>query len=127
MSTVQERLQAVLAALSPGEQETLLSFGEFLASRGGQPLAIPSASAPAVPAEPREIPDPKDIPRPESEKVVAAIKRLSQTYFMLDKSKMLGYTSDLMTQHIIHGRDGVEVIDELESVFRREYEKLKPE
>ena len=86
-----------------------------------------AAAMPAVPAEPRELPEPRDIPRPDSEKVVAAIKRLSQTYFMLDKSKMLGYTSDLMTQHIIHGRDGVEVIDELELVFLREYEKLKPE
>jgi len=29
-----------------------------------------------------------------------------------------------MTQHVIHGRSAVEVIDELEILFRRHYEKL---
>jgi hypothetical protein len=55
--------------------------------------------------------------------VVAAIKRLSQTYFMLDKTRMLGHTSGLMTQHIMAGREAREVIDELEAIFRREYEE----
>jgi hypothetical protein len=43
---------------------------------------------------------------------------------MLDRSKMLNETSVLMTQHVISGRDAVEVIDELEILFRRHYENL---
>ena len=56
--------------------------------------------------------------------MVKAIKRLGATYPMLDRSKMLNETSVLMTQHIISGRDVIEVIDELEIMFRRHYEKL---
>jgi hypothetical protein len=37
---------------------------------------------------------------------------------------MLNETSVLMTQHVISGRDAAEVIDELEVLFRRHYEKL---
>ncbi len=57
--------------------------------------------------------------------MVAAVKRLSKTYFMLDKKSMLGETSDLVTQHVIQGRDVVEVIDELEALFSQKYESLK--
>ena len=59
------------------------------------------------------------------ERVVAAVKRLSKTYFMLDKSKMLGATSDLVTQHIMQGREASDVIDELEQVFIDQYQRLK--
>ena len=72
-----------------------------------------------------EIPEPEVIPRPQDEKVVAAVKRLSKTYFMLDKKKMLGVTSDLVTQHLLHGRDALEVIDELERVFEENYLQMK--
>ena len=70
---------------------------------------------------------PEAIARPEGEKVVAAVKRLSKTYYMLDKKQMLGATSDLVTQHLLQGRDAVDVIDELESLFAQHYRKLKGE
>lgn len=95
------------------EAEMLLAFAEFLATRGD-----------AVPAE---LAKPADVPRPESESVVGALKRLSATYFMLDKAKMLNDTSTVMAQHIMQGRDKVEVIDELEVIFRRHYETLQNE
>jgi hypothetical protein len=44
---------------------------------------------------------------------------------MLDKTKMLGVTSDLVTQHIVQGRDAAEVIDELERLFEAHYRELK--
>ena len=44
---------------------------------------------------------------------------------MLDKKAMLGETSDLVTQHIIQGRDVVDVIDELETLFIKKYQALK--
>jgi hypothetical protein len=69
---------------------------------------------------------PRDIPRPHSETVVAAMRRLSQTFHMLDTSALLHEASDLMTAHLMQGRPAAEVIDELEAVFRRHYERVSP-
>jgi len=113
----QEKIIGVLDSLSPSDQAAVLSFAEFLLSR--------TAIAQAVPAAAVEIPEPELGPRPQDEKVVAAIKRLSKAYYMLDKSKMLGVTSDLVTQHILQGREAVEVIDELEQVFADHYRLVK--
>ena len=98
----------------PDEQASMvLEFAEFLLSR--------------LPSPQPEHHEPVDIPRPEQESVIAAVKRLSATYHMLDKDKMLNDTSLLVTQHLVQGRDAVEVIDELEAVFRRYYETHKNE
>lgn len=96
--------------LTDADADTLLAFAEFLIGR----------SEPAA----REVPAPEPIERPGQESVVGALKRLSATYHMLDKAKMLNETSTIMAQHVIQGRDAVEVIDELEIVFRRHYEAL---
>ena len=90
--------------------QQLLEFAEFLASRHK--------------VESKEIALPEDIARPDNESVVVAVKRLSATYPMLDKDKLLNDTASLMTQHMIQGRDSVEVIDELEVIFRKEYDIL---
>jgi hypothetical protein len=42
----------------------------------------------------------------------------------IDRPRRLNETSVLMAQQMISGRDAVEVIDELEVLFRRHYEKL---
>jgi hypothetical protein len=112
-----EKIIGVLDSLSPSDQAAVLSFAEFLLSR--------TVIAQAVPAAAVEMPEPELGPRPQNEKVVAAIKRLSKAYYMLDKSKMLGVTSDLVTQHILQGREAVEVIDELEQVFADHYRLVK--
>lgn len=113
----QDKIIGVLESLSPADQSSVLSFAEFLLSR--------AATATAAPAVAVEMPEPELGPRPQDEKVVAAIKRLSKAYYMLDKSKMLGVTSDLVTQHILQGREAMEVIDELEQVFADHYRQLK--
>jgi hypothetical protein len=41
----------------------------------------------------------------------------------IDRPRMLNETSVRMTRHVISGRDAVEVIDELEILFWRHYEK----
>jgi hypothetical protein len=97
-------------ALPPEQQETLISFAEFLATRAAQ--------------TPREYGEPEPIPRPADERVVQAIKRLRLTYPMLDHSTMLHELSDFMTQHLVMGKPAQEVIDELEVVFRRHYDRL---
>jgi hypothetical protein len=115
----QEKIIGVLEGLSPADQAAVLSFAEFLLSRAATVKGVP-ALAVAV-----EMPEPELGPRPQDEKVVAAIKRLSKAYYMLDKSKMLGVTSDLVTQHILQGREAMEVIDRLEQIFADHYRQLK--
>jgi hypothetical protein len=106
----QKRLVRLYQQLPEEQQAMLLEFAEFLASRGSQ--------------APRELPKPVPQPRPEEESVVKAIRRLSATYPMLDKAKMLNQTSSLVAQHVMQGREAREVIDELEVVFEGHYRKL---
>ncbi len=108
----QKRLAELFASLPEAEQKSLLDFAEFLAERAG-PVASP---------HPQE---PLDIPRPEEESVVAAMKRLRETYPMIDTSKLLHEASSLMGEHMMQGRPAPEVIDDLEQLFERYYEKHK--
>ncbi len=112
-----EAILSVLEQLSAADRAAVRSFAEFLLHQGRG--AFPPRTVPAI------VPEPEPIPRPDNEKVVAAVKRLSKTYFMLDKTKMLGVTSELVIQHIVQGRDAAEVIDELERVFETHYRELK--
>ena len=95
-----EAIVSILEKLSSTDRAAVQSFAEFLAQRGGQQAQTTAAVPPPV-----ELPEPEFIPRPEGEKVVSAVKRLAKTYFMLDKTKMLGVTSELVTQHIVQGRE----------------------
>jgi hypothetical protein len=119
MSDLEEHLLTLFRELTAADQASLLAFAEFLRSRAGAPPVARPAPEPVV------IPEPEAIPRPEQESVVKAVKRLAQTYPMLDKSKMLTDTSALVMQHVVQGRDAVEVIDELEIVFQRHYSRLR--
>jgi hypothetical protein len=99
--------------LDSADRETLLAFAEFLLQR--------RTDGPSRPPHPVGVRDPDPIPRPVEETVVAAIKRLSKTYEMLDRGPMLNETSALMSAHVLQGRPAAEVIDELESLFERHY------
>lgn len=109
MNKTEQRLLEILDRLSPEQARQLLEYAEFLFARHG------GEEAPAVPL---------DIERSADESVVVAIKRLRMTYPMLDPAKLLNETYDLMTQHVMQGRAAIEVIDELEVLFRRYYEEL---
>lgn len=109
MSKDEKRLLSLFGRLPEPDRGSLLAFAEFLAARSGADL----------PPEP-----PRDIPRPERESVIAAVKRLSATYPMVDRAKVLHETSALMSQHLLQGREAVEVIDELERLFKRHYERI---
>lgn len=108
MKQQQKQLLKYFRSLSTEDAHSLLSFAEFLAAR-------------SVPVESKEFLSLNKIERPVEESVIAAIKRLSASYPMLDKDKMLTETSALMAQHIMQGRTATEVIDELEQVFERHY------
>ncbi len=109
MTADERRLLRLFRAMSPERRVGLLDYADFLLARE-QPEA---ASTPSRPL---------DIPRPERESVVKAIKRLRATYPMLDRAKLLHETSALMTQHLVHGRPAAEIIDELEQLFRQHYQ-----
>lgn len=107
------RLAEIAGKLPQAQQRTLLQFAEFLLAQ------MPEAEVDTTP------PEPKAIPRPEQESVIKAMRRLSETYFMLDRGPLLNETSALMAQHVMQGRSAVEVIDELEIIFARHYEKVR--
>lgn len=115
----EKRLAEILSRLPATQAETLLEFAEFLLSRHGQAgqEGDENIRLPKIPA-------PVDIPRPSEESVVRAVKRLRATYPMLDPRKLLNQTSELITQHMVHGREAGEVIEELEILFRSHYENL---
>ncbi len=121
----QQALLDTLEKLSPTDQSAVCRFAEFLLSNASGFTMPPMEASADVAPPPAEIPEPEHIPAPEGERVVAALKRLSKTYHMLGKNKMLGVTSDLMTQHVLQGREASDVIAELERVFQEEYETLK--
>ncbi len=110
MSGESKKLLRLFRGLSPTRQRALLEYAEFLAARD---------EAEGLIAIPRE---PLSIPRPAQESVVKAIQRLMSSYPMLERGKLLHETSAQMTRHLVHGVPAVEVIDELEVIFRRHYE-----
>jgi len=97
--------------LGERERASLLDFAAFLAARSAPDEAVPAVAH-----------SPLDIPRPAGESVIKALKRLSATYPMLDKQQLMNEATALVSQHVMEGRAAVEVIDELEVVFRRHYE-----
>lgn len=114
MKQSEKKLLNFFRKLSRQDEQTLLSFAEFLAARSQAGVDPDSLTL-------------NKIERPAEESVIAAIKRLSASYPMLDKDKMLTETSSLMTQHVVQGRLAKEVIDELEQLFDRHYDAFLKE
>ncbi len=103
-------LVKLFETLDTERQNSLLDYAEYLQSKGG-----PVKKAPGKPL---------DIPRPESESVVGAIKRLKQSYHMVDSIELFARASNLMTDHMVKGRDAEEVINEIEALFEETYQKM---
>ena len=110
MTRSEKKLLEQYKALSDEAKKSLLDYSEFLTGKY-------SVSEP-------EVATPKNIPRPANESVVLAMRRLSETYYMLNKDNLLHEASSLMSQHILQGRDAVEVIDELEELFKKFYDEI---
>ena len=105
-----DKLAQIFNSLPEQERKTLLDFAEFLQSR--------------APQQPPVMSEPLDIPRPEDESVVAAIKRLNRSYPMVDRSSVFNETSELMMQHMLRGRSAEDIIDELEELFEKRFRAL---
>lgn len=105
-----KRLLGLFRSLSEPRQQALIEYAAFLASKE----SADSEGAPPL--------EPLSIPRPDQENVVIAIKRLRQTYPMLDSANIFNEASAQMTRHLIHGIPATEVIDELERIFLSHYQ-----
>lgn len=122
LTAEQRRLLGLFAKLSAQERRSLLDFAEFLARREagtpaeGEAAAEDSAAAPLAP---------RPIPRPEKETVVGAMRRLRETYPMVDPDQLLDEASGLMSAHLLGGRPLEEVIDELEALFERHFHQIQ--
>ncbi len=108
-----DNLLDIFQSLDAERQQSLSDFAQYLYSLGN--------------LTPKEIARPDEIPRPEKETVVGAIKRLKTTYHMIGSMTVFSEASALMTEHMVKGRDVVEVIDEMEALFERAYQKLLQE
>lgn len=107
-SKKKKNINDIYNQLGEESRRSLMDFAEFLSQRDG-----------VVAAERTEK---LDITRPPEETVVAALKRLNKTYFMLEKKLVFHDASSLMTEHIMQGRAAADVIDELEKLFEKSYQ-----
>ena len=105
-----KKLIELYESLDEERQRSLSDFADFLLAKSGPVL--------------KEVPQPEDILRPEKETVVGAVKRLKLKYHMVESMSVFSAASTLMTDHMVKGRDVVEVIDEMETLFFDEYNKL---
>jgi len=103
-------LTELYESLDDERKQSLCDFADFLYAKAGPVI--------------KEIPPPEDIPRPEEETVVGAIKRLKSKYHMVESMSVFSRASSLMTDHMVSGRDVVEVIDEMEALFDEAYNNL---
>ena len=103
-------LAELFNALDRERQQSLFDYAEFLQTQSGVASEHPG--------------EPLDIPKADNETVVGAIKRLKRTYPMIDSMEVFAIASNLMTDHMVKGRDAEEVIEEIEALFMETYNKL---
>ena len=108
---VEQSLLKAFRQMTPTARSTLVDFADFLSQR--HPVAATPASE-----------QPLQVPRPTEESVIAAIRRLAKTYPMLDSDNVFSAATTLMTRHVMGQQAAVEVIDELEVMFKARYDDL---
>ncbi len=111
MTSNEKQLLKLFQRLAEADRRSLMDYAEFLVGRsGGAEAPVPVSATPL------------NIPRPESESVIKAVRRLMQTYPMLERDKLLHETTSLVTRNVVHKDPAPGVIDELELLFKRHYD-----
>ncbi len=127
MTEQEQTLLDLFNKLSGQDAHSLLRFAEFLAGQErtttSPAVTVAAEDETVTPA----IPEPENIPRPEQERVVDALKRLSNTYPMLEKKSLLDKAAELVAQHVMFGKPAKQVIDEVEVIFANAYAKFVSE
>ena len=108
----ERQLIKLYQSLNEADKNTVFAFAEFLHSQSKEEAKEAVSKTPL------------NITRPDEESVIKAIKRLTNNYSMVDKEALLHPISGLMTSHIMQGRGAVEVIDDLEVLFLKEFKSL---
>ena len=111
MKNRSRELDALMSQLGDEHQRAVVDYATFLVQQYNIQTQVEAGLEPTA------------IARPESESVIAAIKRLKKTYYMLDTDNLLDETSSLMGQHILRGREASAVINELQSLFEAKFKK----
>jgi hypothetical protein len=117
MQKKENNLLGIFKQLTAEDQASVMSFAEYLFDKSANKVKHKKK------AEVLVIQKPVDITRPKGEKVVIAIKRLTATYPMINTTGVLDHAAKLMTEHMLHGKDGKLIIDELELLFSQQYDK----
>ena len=105
-----QQLTDLYESMDDERKLSLCDFADFLYAKA-EPIS-------------KEIPAPEDVSRPQEETVVGAVKRLKIKYHMIESMTVFSAASSLMTDHMVKGRDVVEVIDEMEQLFESAYDTL---
>ena len=108
---IEQALLKAFRQMTPTARCTLVDFADYLSRR--HPVTAPPVSD-----------QPLQVPRPSEESVIAAIRRLAKTYPMLDSDSVFSGATTLMTRHVMGQQAAVEVIDELEAMFKACYDNL---
>lgn len=108
---IEQALLKAFRQMTPTARCTLADFADFLSQR--HPVVTTPVSE-----------QPLQVPRPVEESVIAAIRRLARTYPMLDSDNVFSAATTLMTRHVMGQQAAVEVIDELEVMFKARYDDL---
>ena len=109
---IEQALLKAFGRMTPSAQCTLVDFADYLSRRH-------SVAAPSISQQPLQV------PRPVEESVIAAIQRLAKTYPMIDSDNVFSAATTLMTRHVMGQQATVEVIDELEAMFKARYDDLQ--
>lgn len=111
----ERRLVKHFRALKASDREALNAFAEFLVQRQARDDSLPEDQPCAASDGPQQ-PHERE-PRPKTESVIAAMKRLRRSYPRIDTGDLLNEASLLMSAHMLQGRPAAEVIDALEELF----------
>ncbi|MDH4261844.1 MAG: Crp/Fnr family transcriptional regulator [Spirochaetia bacterium] len=111
MKSREKQLLKIFNSLNEDDQKAVVNFAGYLYEKNSENAEVAK--------------EPQNIDRPDEESVIAAIKRLKKTYPMIEPMGILNQTSELLSAHLLKGRDKKSVIDELELLFQESYKALK--
>lgn len=123
MNEQEQKLLDYFRRLSAPDSHALLRYAEFMASPAASSTVTTTVEIETAVLETgTEIQKPQLIERPQNERVVDALKRLSSSYPMLEKKKLLDKSADFVAQHVMFGKPAKDVIDEIETMFATAYQ-----
>lgn len=111
MASKEKQLLEFFTSLGDDDQTAVVNFAGYLHEKNPQKKAVAEK--------------PLEIKRPDEESVIGAIKRLKMTYPMIESMSVFNKTSELLSAHMLQGRDKKTVIDDIEALFKEAYETAR--